>query len=137
IAIRLALKRWQPAAEDVRAGQRNENHPDRRDPANQSQPRPPQPRTIIRNIAAASVISSTRNRRRRRFVANIINRGAWGIRRHNYLVRHSVQLVAETCTQPRSGCPILLSRSLRKMVGGLTSQCLGSVGGSVCITKSF
>ena len=69
-------------------------------------------------------------------MANIINRSVWGIRRHNYLVRHCVQLVAESISTIKSGCPMLVSRFVPQG-GVLTSQCFGSVGGSVCITKSF
>jgi hypothetical protein len=72
-------------------------------------------------------------------MSNVINRGTWDIRRHNYLVRHHVERVAgvtrtsncEFC-QPIFGCPISRASCAREV--GICSQCVGAVAGSVCIT---
>ena len=65
VAVRRAVKCPQPLPHDISAGQRDEHHAHGGNPARQSQPRPPQPRPIIRNVpAAASVIAATRRRHR-------------------------------------------------------------------------
>jgi hypothetical protein len=69
-------------------------------------------------------------------VANIVNRSAWGIRRHNYLVRHCSRRVAGSISIEGGSCIRPYSSALRTNVE-LRLQCLGCVAGSVCITKSF
>lgn len=60
-------------------------------------------------------------------MSNIIYRGAWDIRRHNYLVRHNVEQVAEARTRRPFNCEFCQS-TLE------CTQCVGAVAGSVCMT---
>jgi hypothetical protein len=69
-------------------------------------------------------------------VANIVNRSAWSIRRHNYLVRHCSHRVAGSMCVEGSSCVHSISSLLRENME-LRLQCFGCVAGSVCITKSF